>query len=142
MLKIVIDARPLTFNNAYSQSKTGRRFLTQTGKDFKEVVYWTTVRAYKEQGFLLQKEHYLRTEYFFYIDNLFTKKGELNKNKPDTDGCIKLVQDSICKALKIDDYLILDHPQVFMNQGDNKIVAILTAHNLSDKKTFQLPDFF
>lgn len=134
MLKIKIDIDPMPLNRAYSTSRQGRRFLVKEGSDYKKIVAIKTKEALKDQPFRFNDElQYLTTEFFFYSPKLFTKQRKINRKKPDTSNCIKLLEDAIFETLKIDDCYNLDINAHYNYSESPMIVVIIRAHNLIDK---------
>jgi Holliday junction resolvase RusA-like endonuclease len=134
MLTIKIDTAALPMNNVYPTSKTGRRFLSPKGRDFKLLVSRATRESYLKTGFAFDPEtQYISSEIFIYTPKLFTKKNKINKNKADTSNCIKTVEDAVFEALGIDDCYNLDM-SVSVHQAEKPcIVFMISTHSISKK---------
>ena len=99
---------PLSHNNAYSQGKTGRRFMITEYEEYSKA----TTRMLR----LIDNEHDLLKLYgdsyeirFFTIITkgvMFYKNG--NFRRWDVDGVIKLAMDAVFAYLEIDDCTVLD----------------------------------
>jgi len=134
MIKITINAEALTMNMLYPTNKTGRRFLSKKGSDFKKIVSIETKKAMLGSGFTFNPEtHYTSSEIFIYTPRLVTKAGKLSKIKPDTSNCIKALEDAVFESLGIDDMHNLD-VSASANYSENPtIVFIVRKHLLSSK---------
>lgn len=132
ILKIKINAAPLSLNNVYSTSRSGRRFLTAKGKTFKELIKHATKRAQTAQGFVFNKNlEYLSSEVFYYTPKLFTLSGKINQKKPDTSNCFKVLEDAIFETLGIDDCYNLDVDACMRFSKEPIIIVILRTHPIS-----------
>jgi Holliday junction resolvase RusA-like endonuclease len=134
---IELDITPLSMNMAYPRNpKTGRRYLSDRGKVFKDYVMMQTTLCLK--GFKIDKsKEYLAMEYHFFCSNLFKKDGTLTiRGRPDTSNCIKLTEDAVSKAIGVDDYLCLDIDRVTMNYAPkSKIIVFVRKELISKKKS-------
>jgi len=134
MLTIKIQTNALPLNRLYPTNKSGRRFLSKEGSDYKKIVHVETYRAVREQGFSFNpKTHYLSSEIFFYTPKLITKKKEISKAKPDTSNLVKALEDAVFEVLGIDDCYNLDLNISVHYSKDPLIVFILRKHLLSSK---------
>jgi len=85
---------PVPLNNAYPTNwRTGRRYLTKAGNDFKAEV-GTVVRVYAYRAGWEAGESRLGLRLVMWFPN---------KRRTDLDGRIKLAQDAIAEGLCIDD---------------------------------------
>lgn len=108
-LTLHFSIAPMTFNSAYPTNRMGRRFLTPEGKAYKDGIRLNTLRQNNGIFKVDPNRHWVRAEYLFIMPNLLVKSGaRINGRKQDEDGCVKLLQDAICEALKFDDCLITE----------------------------------
>jgi Holliday junction resolvase RusA-like endonuclease len=134
MLTIKIDAHALPLNRLYPSSKTGRRFLSKEGSDYKRLVQIATRDAYLSQGFNFNSDtQFISTEFHFYTPKLLTKQGKISKAKADTSNCIKALEDGIFETLGIDDCYNLDITASANYSEKPQIIVILRAHYFSSK---------
>lgn len=134
MIKIKINSEALTLNMLYPSSKTGRRFLSKKGKDFKTLVSIETKKALLGSSFSFDPEtHYLSTEIFFYTPRLVTAKGRISKGKPDTSNCIKALEDAVFETLGIDDCYNLD-VSASVNYSDAPVIVCIIRKHLNSSK--------
>lgn len=102
---IYLTIRPISFNNAYSRNKSGRRFLKREAKDYKHQIRGACESAVKRDAC----EYDSFEVYFtFGIKDGLTKGGKIKRRRHDYDGFIKLCQDACFDALEVDDSLITE----------------------------------
>lgn len=103
------DLEPISLNGVYQTSfHSGRRFLSEAGRRYKEALLAGMVEADKDRG-KLQAE-YLEVSFVFLLPRVrprssgmafFFKNG--NPRKLDVSNFIKLLEDSLAEHLEIDD---------------------------------------
>lgn len=134
MLTIKISANPLPLNRLYPTNKSGRRFLSKEGQEYKRAVQIATRDAYLEQGFKFNPEtHYISSEVFYYMPKLITKARKISLNKPDTSNLFKALEDSVFETLGIDDAYNLDITATVHYSSEPITILILRTHQLSAK---------
>lgn len=109
------NLKPITQNHATGQMKGGRRFKTDTARNFETRIMCETLRClpdiFKFEGAYSPYEHYLeaRVTFFMPIDKLITKKGYISSKSLDLDNCLKYAIDGTFKRFeKIDDAAICE----------------------------------
>lgn len=128
MLQIVIPRKPLSVNHIYGQTRYGRKYLKKYAVDFKkevEVIMRGKFLDYDE------RKHIIEIEYYFYLKDLFTRKGTINKRLGDADNFKKLVQDSVFKCLGIDDSAICKDLTLKLPSNEDAIVIIVRTAGFS-----------
>lgn len=100
---ITIKIKPMTFNSVYSTARTGRRFMTKEGKQYKALI------AAKATAFdhLADFQEALKFTYELHGPWL-TKKNMISKTAGDLDGASKLLIDAVCDSLNINDACIVE----------------------------------
>lgn len=125
---------PPSINKQYA-TVNGRRVLSATGRRYKRTIgqfVMTTVAAHSSQGraFLLAAhDHYLSLTIHFYFSTLLRR---------DLDGGLKIAQDALCEAMRLNDNRILelhlyksfdrDHPRL-------ECALTLTTPHCSSRRT-------
>lgn len=104
ILDTCIYTKPVGVNNVYSQNKNGRRFTTQKGKYYKELIYAACLLD--KEKFDPSKIKSCRVIYEFGVTDGLRKDGAIKIKRHDIDGFIKLVQDSAFESLGVDDSLV------------------------------------
>lgn len=118
----------------YPTSKGGRRYLSKEGTAFKAMVYQETIKTVRNSDFSFNPDNqYISSEIYFYTPKLLTKQRRINKTKPDTDNCLKALNDSIFEALGLDDCYNLDVSASVHYSEEPMIVVILRVHSLTSK---------
>lgn len=93
---IIVPVRALSLNQAYPTNKYGRRYLSDRAKEFKDIISRSVPRGkYTNGSFCLDLT-------FSFVD-YWTKDKRVNKRRPDTSNCIKLIEDSVFEAMRLDD---------------------------------------
>lgn len=100
---ITIKIKPMTFNSVYSTARTGRRFMTKEGKQYKALVsgYALVLRDLEGHDGPLKFSYEVHGPWL-------TKAGNISKTLGDLDGFLKLLQDGICETLGINDACIVE----------------------------------
>jgi Holliday junction resolvase RusA-like endonuclease len=98
------DFKPMTFNNIYASSRTGRRFLIKEGKEYKAKIEAVSFNHFAD---LKDCEDALRFT-MIVRGPWLTNKGRISKVLGDLDGFAKVAIDSICKPLNINDAVITE----------------------------------
>lgn len=110
-----IPLRPISSNNAYSQNKQGRRFLTTQGKVFKEAVGYYALQA-KDKRQSLDGDFAVEITYYFK-DN----------RRRDVDGYNKLILDAFVGIFFEDDSQIIQlHLEKKQKCKEDRIVVNIT----------------
>lgn len=104
ILDTCIYIKPVGMNNIYSQNKNGRRFLSQKGKYYKEVIHAACLKGKKNFDPCKIKSY--RVAYEFGVTDGLKKDGTIKRKRHDVDGFIKLVQDAGFESLGVDDSLV------------------------------------
>ena len=105
-----IHHKPPPTNGVYKIRRDGKgMYTTPKGVEFKEFVTMS-VRAQNRCAKLkLSDDEGIVARYIYVSPKMFLKgKKILSKTKGDVDGLDKLMQDAMCTALGVDDYLILN----------------------------------
>ena len=123
ILTITIPCKPLSTNHIYGRSKFGGTYLKKEAKQFKQMVSLGINQKFNFN----ESKHYISVEYYFYMSDLYTKKGSINKKSLDLDNCLKILQDAIFDKLKINDAFILDQKSYKRYGNENKIIVIIRA---------------
>ena len=115
-MKIVIFTKIPTLNVAYPTGSTGRRFLSRTGKEFKEDIEWETKRQLKKAGYHKFPVYPKGTRVCLNIKSYFLRKGR------DRDNPVKFVQDAL------EGLVYKNDSQVYLGniekEDDKKIVTV------------------
>jgi Holliday junction resolvase RusA-like endonuclease len=98
-MMIAVALKPLTFNGAYPTNKFGRRFLTNEGKKYKQILSKVSIEHLSHLIGYSGELHFRATIYGPFM----TKKNTISKTAGDVDGFCKLLIDGICEPLNIDD---------------------------------------
>lgn len=93
----------MTFGRVYSSSRSGRRFMTKEGKEYKELI---SIHA-KKLAHLTCLHEPLKFTYVVHGPWL-TKDGLISKTLGDLDGFSKLLIDATCESLGINDSCITE----------------------------------
>jgi len=130
VLTIKIPLEAVSLNQLYPSNKSGRRFLSASGKEYKEHVFHATRKALAKTEFTIdQNKHFLTLEIFFYTSKLLTKESKISKNKPDLSNCVKALEDAVFEAIGLDDYLVLGFDGIHqLPSVDPMIVVIVRKH--------------
>lgn len=116
-LNFVVKILPIGTNHAYSQSRNGRRFLTDQGKEYKESLGWSALEC-NPKG--LRFKCPIVTLIFTYGD----------RRRRDVDSAIKLTIDAFNGVLWDDDSQIEElHVYKCYNKG-NPSVEVLVEESL------------
>ena len=100
---ISIPIKPMTFNSVYSTARTGRRFMTKEGKDYKKIL-----SIYANGLSHLRGLHEPLKFTFVVYGPWLNKAGKISKIAGDLDGFLKMSQDAICEALEINDSCVIE----------------------------------
>lgn len=110
--QIILPIKAVSLNNAYSQNRQGRRFLTKEGKRFKEAVgYWCIGKIPWK---LNKNDRFLLSIWFNFKD----------KRRRDIDDNLKLLIDALVGIAFIDDGQIVGI-NALKEQGSEKDEIIL-----------------
>jgi len=93
-----LNVKPISLNHAYPTGANGRRYLSQEGKDFKELVGW---EAKKNWGSIWLGDKSLK---FCVVLNLRFS----DHRKKDLDNFIKIILDSLTGIVWDDDSQVVD----------------------------------
>ena len=97
--QLVLRLKPMSVNQAYSTSRQGRRFLVASGKSYKLAValeagrFFESIRGYSGR---------LKLEYEIHGPWL-TKEGKVSKTAGDLANFEKLLIDSVCESIDVND---------------------------------------
>jgi Holliday junction resolvase RusA-like endonuclease len=96
--------KPLGMNNVYASMRSGRRFLTKEGKEYKAKIESVAINHFAD---LRGCEDALK---FIMIVRgpWLTNKGKISKTQGDIDGFLKLALDSICKPINVNDACVTE----------------------------------
>jgi Holliday junction resolvase RusA-like endonuclease len=126
IINLVYPFGLLPFNNAYSQDRrSGRRFLTKQGKEFKQLVEKETWIQHPHKLVIDRSKVWVEVEYFIYSPKILTKDGYVSLTKGDVDGQIKLFQDAVCSTLGFDDALITQDFRKQIHSSDYQTIMII-----------------
>lgn len=139
ILVINIPLEPLTLNMAYPTNRaTGGRHVSTRAKAYKHAVY-VIVRSLLNvnPNFKFDpSKHYLSMGIEFKSPSLIAKASKskglpkrISQNKPDTSNCIKLLEDSICSAIGIEDHFNLDFDYVKFRYAEKPMTTVLVRLN-------------
>ena len=147
-----IPVKPLTVNQCFRSIK-GRSIKSKKYRDFeKEINKHLPDELLREFAFQYDhNKHYIRAEYYFSIDDLYTKskrkkddivynKGCISRTSGDVDNYVKAYQDLLFKRLRefnvtLDDSQVLESKQVKTFALTNSITTILTLGSLQEFKS-------
>lgn len=107
-MKITLDIKPLSYNQYYRSTRSGKRVKTGAGLAYEEELEYL-LSNYSDELLNFGKEldlhkNIVRTEIKIYNPDYFIKDGSrINKNSPDVDNCIKVLQDKLFKVIDKDD---------------------------------------
>lgn len=138
--KFNFPLKPVSLNMAYPTSRNGRRFLSAKGKEFKQAIEWECLKQNGRNIDFNKDNQYISLEIIFYMKNLFTKKGKINKNKMDCSNAVKLLEDSILGNYKIDDCYVLKIDTEQVQSENDCISVILRTHSVIDRHRNALTD--
>lgn len=93
----------MTFGRVYSSSRSGRRFMTKEGKEYKELI-----SLYAKNFIHLRGLHEPLKFTYIVHGPWLTKDGLISKTLGDLDGFSKLLIDATCEALEINDSCITE----------------------------------
>jgi Holliday junction resolvase RusA-like endonuclease len=96
--------KPMGMNNVYASMRSGRRFLTKEGKEYKAKIESVAVNHFAD---LRGCEDALKFT-MIVRGPWLTNKGLLSKTAGDLDGMIKLCLDSLCKPIDVNDACITE----------------------------------
>lgn len=96
---IVLHEKPLSMGRIWSQSRSGRRFLTTEGQLYKKRWGAAALWAYPD----LVGAHFPLEVIVDFYGPWMTKDGKISKTAGDLDNFLKLSIDGVCQALAIDD---------------------------------------
>ena len=82
---ISIPIKPMTFNSVYSTARTGRRFMTKEGKDYKKIL-----SIYANGLSHLRGRHEPLKITFVGYGPWLNKAGKISKIAGDIDGFLKM----------------------------------------------------
>ena len=131
---IEIPIKPMSLGRAWSQTKTGRRFLVPEAKKYKEMIAYYC----KEYAFFDGYAGAMACRLEFHGPWL-TKEHRLSKTAGDIDNFSKLLIDSLCEAYNFDDSQIVEMHLKKIIADDWKIRIELKAISL-EKYLFPIPD--
>lgn len=112
-MKVKINIRGMSHNQAYPTNAQGRRYLSLKGKEYKKIIasHFKNAKIHRESG-----EFFHLTINFGFTD-FFTKKGEVNSKRPDTSNGVKLIEDAISEAIGINDKYFTKHSPETLRQN-------------------------
>lgn len=88
-----LNIKPVSLNNAYCSSRTGRRFMTREGKTYKEIVSWEAKKHFEQKTGEL---------------GIYFEFGFKDKRRRDVDDYVKLAQDALTGIAFLDDSQIIE----------------------------------
>lgn len=95
----VLNIKPLSMNNVYKQTRSGRRFLSKEGKDYKKFI----VNQLQQYNLKFAKTQFLTLNVKFFLSDMMTKSGRIKKRRHDLDDFLKLFIDALCEGLGLPD---------------------------------------
>lgn len=140
ILVVNIPLEPLTHNMAYPTNRnTGGRHISSRAKEYKKSVSIIVSHLLNiNPSFKFDpSKHYLSMGIEFRSPTLIAQatKGKnakpkrISQNKPDTSNCIKLLEDSICDAMGIEDHFNLDFDYVRFRYSEEPLTTVLVRLN-------------
>lgn len=110
-MNIELKIKPLTYNQYYRNSKTGRRIKTGAGlaydEELAEILKEYAIALHDFGKDLDLSKNILRLKISHFNPKFYIKdNSRLNKSSGDTDGIIKVLQDKIFHSLGCDDYIV------------------------------------
>lgn len=100
---IEIKLKPMSLGRAWSQSKSGKRFLVTEARQYKALVAFHC----REMAFLSGHRGAIRFT-IEYHGPWLTKQGGISKTAGDIDNFSKLLVDSLCEHYDFDDSQIME----------------------------------
>lgn len=138
-LTIDIPLEPMTLNMAYPTNKsTGGRSVSPRARAYKKAVFIIVRNALvRNQDFRFDpSKHYMSMSIVFRSPSMIAKEDKrkklpkrLSQIKPDTSNCIKLLEDSICDAMNIDDHYNLDFDFVHFRYAEKAMTTVTITLN-------------
>ena len=124
-----VKIKPITWNNCYSQSKNGRRFLSKQGKEYKREI------KRQLQGIKVSfnpESQFLSLDVSFYHDDIMTKTGKIKARRHDLDGFLKLFIDAMIEATGLPDDSYICDINCAKRPGNNLIIFNITPHLIDE----------
>ena len=107
---IKLEIKPLSYNQYYKNSRTGKRIKTGAGLAYDEelgLLLGYHASALKKFGREIDLSiNIVKLEIFNFKSLFYTKKGEVSQTAGDWDNPIKVLQDKIFKTMEVDDYVV------------------------------------
>jgi Holliday junction resolvase RusA-like endonuclease len=100
---IEIKIKPMSMGRAWSQTKSGRRFLTKEASDYKKIIALSCSKL----SFLSGYTGAIGCKAEFHGPWL-TKKGQISRTAGDVDNFTKLIFDAIGERYGFDDSQIME----------------------------------
>lgn len=107
-MNIKLNIKPISYNQYYRSTRSGKRVKTGAGLAYEEELtyllddYSSELKEFGES--LDLHKNIVRTEIKIYNPDYFIQDGSrINKNSPDVDNCIKVLQDKIFDIMGKDD---------------------------------------
>jgi hypothetical protein len=128
MLRLTLPIRPLSYNQYYRNTRTGKRIKTGSGLAYDEILEGIILGYSNELlsfGKLVdQSKHIISFSLRIANPRFYIKDGSrINKTAGDVDNYVKILQDKISRAMGVDDYLFRRGSQ-FDFPSDKDLVMI------------------
>lgn len=121
---ITVFSKAFTTNQVY-KTRLGQHgmYMSSEGKKFKKLI--ETATKLQAKDFKRVPGNVLRAVYFICGPQFLNKDGSPNMRGGDADGFVKLIQDSVCSALNINDALIYECKAIKIYKEVPKIEIML-----------------
>ena len=134
-----LPIRAVGYNNYCKSTRTGRRFITPKGREYKSELM-KCLSKYKDQlieiGLTLEWPMMLDIEiHYYYLNYINKSNGLINQKMNDSDSPDKIVIDSIFEMIGCDDYLKRkgSHERHLAKNKDYIIVFLSLSEDLNKK---------
>ena len=139
---IKLEIKPLSYNQYYKNSRTGKRIKTGAGLAYDEelgLLLGYHASALKKFGREIDlSKDIVKLEIFNYKTNFFRKDGELSKTAGDWDNPVKVLQDKIFKTMEVDDYIVKIGKVVDIPSSDlNGVIIDLNILDIPEMQSFK-----
>lgn len=132
------NLKPFSLNNAYwGNHKYNNNARKYREEFFEQLSLPLNVKNMEKlKQYFNPKKHCISVNFTWFIDNFFTKKGEISRASKDVDNCFKLPIDFIFnskyeQSLQIDDKFIVDLSGKKRPSNNNFIIITIEIIDLS-----------
>lgn len=135
-IKFNLNFRPLTYNQYYRSTKSGKRVKTGAGLAYDELlgeIFEDYSSELLEFGRKIDPaKHYVKLSLLHFNSKFYIKdKSRLNQKSGDNDGSIKILQDKIFTLMKFDDYIIKHHTLMQLPGDIDKVMLEISIEDIT-----------